>query len=331
MLWTSPALAAFPGANGRIVFGLGDLQGPMGTSVKAQPHEVLFASRVDGSELERLTHGDEFDATPAWSSDGTKVVYTAAQYYPQNGGSARGFLRVLDIRGRVQTLRRCTCSAPSWSPDGRHIVLEERFPIPQPPYGNMESDLVVMRADGTGARRLTHDLEGDRAPVWSPNGRDIAFERQSLGHAGERSVYTVRPDGTHMRRLTQGDGTDPAWSPDGRLIAFSGSHGHRVPQILAVNATGSRIFVLSHPSGMAEFAPIWSPDGRQIIYTGSPLFTGQPNYRPRLYVQRVASRSSRRCLRLNPGSPQALRIPSDAVAPDWQPTRTAHHHPLRPC
>ena len=97
-----------------------------------------------------------------------------------------------------------------------------------------------MNADGSEPLNLTPDPGADSDPVWSPDGRRIAFVR------GQREIYVMNADGSGQRRLARHATTScsaPAWSPDGRKIAFvSGprrtSSGSK-PRDLVVNADGS--------------------------------------------------------------------------------------------
>jgi hypothetical protein len=58
------ANAAFPGANGRIVFGMGDVYSPLGfTRIVPQPHETLFTAKVDGSDVRQLSDGKGLTTT----------------------------------------------------------------------------------------------------------------------------------------------------------------------------------------------------------------------------------------------------------------------------
>ena len=69
-----------------------------------------------------------------------------------------------------------------------------------------------MNADGSRLRRLTSDPGFDRAPVWSPDGRKIAFVSFRDGN-GE--VYVMTADGSGQRNLTRSPRNEgpPAWSP----------------------------------------------------------------------------------------------------------------------
>jgi TolB protein len=73
-----------------------------------------------------------------------------------------------------------------------------------------------MNADGTDVQRLTYTPHEDRCPMWSPDGRRIAFVSDHYGH---EEVWVIDADGTDAQRLTVNGGV-PGWSPDGERIAF---------------------------------------------------------------------------------------------------------------
>jgi Ca2+-binding RTX toxin-like protein len=97
---------------------------------------------------------------------------------------------------------------------------------------------------------------------WSPNGRRIVFDAGAYGS----QIYSVRPDGSGLRQLTDPpfmvfDQT-PAWSPDGQAIVFS---EERQP-------VGTDLYVID-PNGLGRrllaqdgWAPSWSPDGSSIVF-----------------------------------------------------------------
>lgn len=96
----------------------------------------------------------------------------------------------------------------------------------------------------------------------SENGR-IAFVSS---RDGNREIYSMEPDGSDVRRLTDDPAADsnPDFSPDGRSISFERYAGEH-HAVYAMDADGSNVRKLTEPSG--DFGgPAFSPDGRKIAY-----------------------------------------------------------------
>lgn len=139
--------------------------------------------------------------------------------------------------------------APSWTPDGRHIVFSSQR--------NGRADLFVMNADGSERRQLTDTTAEENAPAVSFDGRSIAFETDRDGNI---EIYVSDIEGRAPRRLTHDPGADraPAWSPDGRRIVFISDRASRPNfDIYVMNADGSNLQRLTK-SG-ANWAPEFSP------------------------------------------------------------------------
>jgi tricorn protease-like protein len=85
-------------------------------------------------------------------------------------------------------------------------------------WGEGEYGLRVINLDDGSSTKLTTGF--DNFPAWSPKGDLIAFTRFS---EDDYDIYTIRPDGTGLRRLTTARGNDAhaVWSPDGKHILFS--------------------------------------------------------------------------------------------------------------
>lgn len=86
--------------------------------------------------------------------------------------------------------------------------------------GNPE--LFLVNATGDNLTRLTHSDESKLNPIWSPDGKWIAFQVNS--NEGRQShIVKIRSDGSELTYLTSGSAFDsgPIWSPDGRALAFT--------------------------------------------------------------------------------------------------------------
>lgn len=80
-----------------------------------------------------------------------------------------------------------------------------------------QSNLYVVRADGTGLKRLTSDRAGKRAPAWSPDGRTLCYAAES------GSTYQIFLLGNGSpRQATYGSISkdSPRWRPDGKQVAY---------------------------------------------------------------------------------------------------------------
>ena len=121
--------------------------------------------------------------------------------------------------------------------------------------------LLATPAFGVGSRLLALK-EGAPArpevqsPVWSPDGRRIAFVSRRDG----RALHVMNADGSGLRIVARVERLAiPAWSPDGRRILFQGWGDGAV---YVVNADGSGQRTLARRGS----APAWSPDGRRIAF-----------------------------------------------------------------
>ena len=168
---------------------------------------MLFRSVDLASRRERqLTSGGGLDVSPCYSPDGSQIVFNSdrggdQQLYVMdaNGGGAR---RISFGNGRYAT--------PVWSPRGDLIAFTRisggRFAIG------------VMRPDGSGERILSEGW-GMEGPTFAPNGRMLAFYRETPARDARGGGYSARLAmidiaGFNERQvLTPTDATDPNWSP----------------------------------------------------------------------------------------------------------------------
>jgi Tol biopolymer transport system component len=125
---------------------------------------------------------------------------------------------------------------------------------------NAKWDIYVVRTDGRWILRKKTRLQ-EAEPNWSPDGRRIAYEASAPSdYSGQRKwVYTMRPDGTHRRRLARG--WAPQWFPDGRRIAYLSDGGYRV---MNADGTGNKRWMVAGDGDLR-----WSPDGKHVAFTES--------------------------------------------------------------
>ncbi len=121
--------------------------------------------------------------------------------------------------------------------------------------------IYVMNPDGSGVARVTNDTGGSIDPIWSPDGKRIAYANF---HSGRSEVFVINVVGTGETQLTTDGGFPGAWSPDGTRIAFANSSDGD-DEIFLMNPDGSGVTRLTDNS-FNDRPTGWSPNGAQILF-----------------------------------------------------------------
>src|SRR5882762_6515145 len=185
----------------------------------AGPHFSLYVKLVGTEESIRLTKQASIDFNPVWSPDGRHIAFcriakggTGIYIIPALGGVER---RVLETHWQEDEFYQVFWyfGRLSWSPDGKLLAYSDRTD------SNKPASIFFLSLDSLDVRRLTSPQAsvGDYNPVFSPDGRTLAFNR---GSQGITSIYTAPVSGGEEKRLVSGVqfGWGLAWTPDGRDI-----------------------------------------------------------------------------------------------------------------
>jgi len=268
-------------------------------------------SRWDGKRSVRLTFTRNREHTPRWSPDGRYLAFLSSRddsleveqiwLLDRSGGEAQ---RLTEMPGGV--------SDYAWSPDGRRIALiasdpdpdrskpgqdsskqrpnpivvdRYRFKVDEVGYIGAERDhLYVFHLATRRAELITPGDYDEGAPVWSPDGRSLAFlsrRRPEYDRTDNWDIYVVAAEaGAQPRQLTTFEGADmdpawgsraPSWSPDGKHIVYI--QGGK-PQLLyyggqkvaVVPVDGGEPRVLTGSLDRNPLSPTFSPDGKSVLF-----------------------------------------------------------------
>jgi Tol biopolymer transport system component len=158
---------------------------------------------------------------------------------------------------------------PDWSSDGSKIVFESGV--------EGQLSIFVIDFDGKNLTRLTNNDFNDEGPVWSPDGKKIAFFSNRQPGKDQLpislQIYVMNADGTGQRRVThEGPALEYklSWSPDGKQLVFQSRPeiDPGVHSLYVIGVDGKRRKRITN-GRFDDTSPEWSPDGKQIVFSQS--------------------------------------------------------------
>jgi TolB protein len=241
-------------------------------SCERNHRKEIYMMNFDGTDVKQVTQHRSIAFAPAWSPDGTKLAYSV---YAKHRGNIKNIdLFEFDFRTstfKVISNRKGINSGAAYNPDrSGHIALTMSF------LGNPE--IFVFNPGADTVTRLTKSFGFDVDPVYSPDGKSLAF---ASSRSGQPMIYRMNADGSNVKRLTFAGhyNATPTWSPMNNKIGFAGDiDGHF--DIFTMNPDGTNIERLTKNQGNNE-DPNFSPDGNFLVFASNR--TGQSN----IYVMNV--------------------------------------------
>jgi Tol biopolymer transport system component len=249
----------------------------------------IFIKQIGSEALLRLTRGVESDYCPVWSPDGAWIAYLVATdkdlgvyEISSLGGSPR---KLYTPHGIIHWEQ----GALSWSPDGKTLIFPDSYSST-----STSSSIYAESLETLQVRVLTtppKGWDGDLDPVFSHDGRKIAFIRASDNAV--RDIYVMPAGGGEPKQITR-DGRivdSLTWAPDSSSILFSSDRGGEFA-LWKVSARGGEPERL--PVGVTDaFQPAVSGATHRLLYTqssatwsilGFELHPGSAASRPRTLV-----------------------------------------------
>jgi Tol biopolymer transport system component len=232
--------------------------------------DIYVKAVGQGTKPLRLTEGQAFHGSPAWSPDGKEIAFVRATadggaiyVVPSMGGQQR---KLVDLVGPLLAAGNYFVPILSWSPDGQWLALGEKA-SEDAPARIMSLSLATLEK-----RPLTAPppgSAGDFEPEVSPDGRQIAFVRSGSRSWGNQDIWVQLVTGGEARQLTFGKyrfATSLSWTPDGAEVIFSigtASAGGRMARVSVAGGAPEPVV------GVGESALQGSICGNRMVYIQS--------------------------------------------------------------
>jgi serine/threonine-protein kinase len=215
-------------------------------------------SILDSAEVNQGSGGAQL----SFSSDGTLVyVPRRPQASPLDWVTREG------VASKLVALESDWAN-PKFSPDGTKLAFDAS--------DGRQRDIFVYDMKRGARKQMTFEGSNDFLPVWSPDGRFLAFSSDRSG-GDVANIYWMKADGTNeATRLTRSteDENVGSWHPSGRWLAYSSSNAERRLDIKILPVEDDRLGGLTAGEPLdflstqaTEGRPMFSPDGRWIAYS----------------------------------------------------------------
>ncbi|MBL8045169.1 MAG: PD40 domain-containing protein [Anaerolineales bacterium] len=243
----SPAPTRVGSGNGLIAF----------TSDRDGNFEI-YVMNADGSNQRNLTQNEAWDNRPAWSPDGTQIVFTSSRLGEFN---PEIFIMNADGSDVRQITHNSSVNEVIWSPIGTQLLmtqysfLQNNTPVIQPALVQLDGTVQPLIMPEEARNAICH------SPQWSPDGSHVAFICFQFATS---VLYSLAPDGSSAVKVSSHVNAF-AWSPDGTKLAWR-SNGN----LWLAEANGDNQHLMRMDLG-GTFADLllWSPDSTRLLLSSA--------------------------------------------------------------
>ncbi len=194
----------------------------------------IFSSKPDGSDMKRLTDARGYDAEGSYSPDGKWIVFSSM---------------------------RDAYTGNLSEEDQKRLEMDPSY----------FAEIYIMKADGSGQTRLTHEPGYDGGPFFSPDGKRIIW-RHFTPEGVVADVFTMNTDGSERVRVTDFGAMSwaPYFHPSGDYIIYTSNKlGFTNFELYIVDRDGTKEPVRVTYTDGFDGLPVFSPDGKSLAWTAS--------------------------------------------------------------
>jgi len=208
----------------------------------------------------------------SWERDGKRFLFSAMT-------KGRAVLMFYDVQDKKITTEipvegMDEILNPNWSPDSKRIVFSA--------FNGGVTDLFIYDLETSSVKRMTNDSYADLQPVWSPDGRSVAFVTDrfstdlSILSLGEYELAVLDPLSGEIKKVEGFAGAkniNPQWAQDSKSLFFLSDVKGKT-DIYRVDLAANRIFQVTNlytgVSGITDMSPAisFAQDANELVYSG---------------------------------------------------------------
>ncbi len=260
--------------------------------------DQIFIMNADGSDPRLISTGKGKTTCGYFYPDGKHVLYSsthlAGPECPPRPDYSKGYVwgaypsfQMFYATDQGEIVKPLT-TGPGYNAEATLSYDGEKIVFTSARDGDL--DIYTMNPDGSGVKRLTHEVGYDGGPFFSPDGHWIVYRArhptspnevtryksllaEGLVEPMQMDLYVMRADGSERTQITRLGGASfaPSFFPDSRRIIFASNYenpGTSQFELYAVDRDGGHLERITQVGGFQAF-PMFSPDGKKLVFASN--------------------------------------------------------------